>query len=255
MATEPVRTERPADGVLLITIDRPDRRNAVDGATSRALAAALDQLDGDPDLAVGVLTGAGGTFCAGMDLRAFLDGDAPEVPGRGFGGLTEAPPAKPLIAAVEGYALAGGCELVLACDLVVAAADATFGLPEVGLGLVAGSGGLLRLPHRIPRARAAELALTGDRFTAAEAHEWGLVNRVVASGGAQEAAVELAGRIARNAPLALAATKRLLAAADLPADEALARQQAELAAVKASEDAQEGARAFAEKRAPRWTGR
>jgi enoyl-CoA hydratase len=253
--TSPVRTERAGDGVLVLTLDRPAKRNAVDGRTSRALAAALDTLDDDPDLAVGVLTGAGGTFCAGMDLAAFLDGDAPEVPGRGFAGLTEAPPAKPLIAAVEGYALAGGCELVLACDLVVAAEDATFGLPEVGLGLVAGSGGLLRLPHRIPRAVAAELALTGDRFGAADAHRWGLVNRVVAPGGARDAAVGLAARIARNAPLALAATKRLLAAADLPAEEALARQQTELAAVKASEDAQEGARAFAEKRAPRWSGR
>jgi enoyl-CoA hydratase len=255
MTTEPVRVERPADGVLLLTLDRPEKRNAVDGAPSRALAAALDDLDADPGLSVGVLTGAGGTFCAGMDLRAFLDGDAPEVPGRGFGGLTEAPPAKPLIAAVEGYALAGGCELVLACDLVVAAEDATFGLPEVGLGLVAGSGGLLRLPHRIPRAVAAELALTGDRFGADDAHRWGLVNRLVAPGGAAGAAVELATRIARNAPLALAATKRLLAASDLPDDEARARQQIELDAIKATADAQEGARAFAEKRPPRWSGR
>jgi enoyl-CoA hydratase len=202
-----------------------------------------------------VLTGAGGTFCAGMDLRAFLDGDAPEVPGRGFGGLTQAPPTKPLIAAVEGYALAGGCELVLACDLVVAAEDAVFGLPEVGLGLIAGSGGLLRLPHRIPRSVATELALTGDRFDAADAHRWGLVNRLAAPGTARDAAVELAARVARNAPLALAATKRLLAAADLPDDEAWTRQQTELDAIKASADAQEGARAFAERRAPRWTGR
>jgi enoyl-CoA hydratase len=250
----PIRTERPTDGVLLITLDRPAKRNAVDGHTSRALAAALDELDADPTLAVGVLTGAGGTFCAGMDLKAFLDGDAPEVPGRGFGGLTQAPPAKPLIAAVEGYALAGGCELVLACDLVVAAEDATFGLPEVGLGLVAGSGGLLRLPHRLPRAVATELALTGDRFSAADAQRWGLVNRLAAPGAAGTAAIELAARIARNAPLALAATKRLLAAADLPVDEAWARQQAELDAIKATADAQEGARAFAERRPPRWMG-
>jgi enoyl-CoA hydratase len=251
----PVRVERPGHGVLVITLDRPAKRNAVDGHTSRAVAAALDELDTDPDLAVGVLTGAGGTFCAGMDLKAFLDGDAPEVPGRGFGGLTQAPPVKPLIAAVEGYALAGGCELVLACDLVVAAEDATFGLPEVGLGLIAGSGGLLRLPHRVPRAVATELALTGDRFGAADAHRWGLVNRVVAPGTALEAAVELAERVARNAPLALAATKRLLAASDLPDDEAWARQQTELDAIKATADAQEGARAFAERRPPEWTGR
>jgi enoyl-CoA hydratase len=254
MTMDPVRVERPAEGVLLLTLDRPDKRNAVDGTTSRAIAAALDDLDADPAFAVGVLTGAGGTFCAGMDLKAFLDGDAPEVPGRGFGGLTQAPPAKPLIAAVEGYALAGGCELVLACDLVVAAGDAVFGLPEVGLGLIAGSGGLLRLPHRIPRAVAAELALTGDRFTAADAHRWGLVNRIVSPGSAREAAVELASRVARNAPLALAATKRLLAASDLPADEAWVRQQTELDAIKATADAREGAQAFAERRTPRWTG-
>lgn len=250
-----VRTERPADAVLQITLDRPARRNALDGAASRAIAAALDELDTDPALAVGVLTGAGGTFCSGMDLRAFLDGDAPEVPGRGFGGLTEAPPAKPLIAAVEGFALAGGCELVLACDLVVAAEDAAFGLPEVRRGLVAGSGGLLRLPHRIPRSVAAELALTGDRFTAVDAHRWGLVNRLVEPSTAAAAAVELAARIAGNAPLALAATKRLLAASDRPHDEAWARQRTELGAVAASADAREGARAFAEKREPRWSGR
>ena len=242
----PVRLDRSKDGVLVLTLDRPAKRNAVDGHTSRAVAAALDELDADPGLAVGVLTGAGGTFCAGMDLRAFLDGDAPEVPGRGFGGLTQAPPAKPLIAAVEGFALAGGCELVLACDLVVAA--------ENGLGLVAGSGGLLRLPHRIPRAVAAELALTGDRFTAVDAHRWGLVNRLVPPGTAREVAVELAARIARNAPLALAATKRLLAASDLPTEDAWARQQTELDAIKATTDAQEGARAFSERRPPRWTG-
>jgi enoyl-CoA hydratase len=255
VGTAGIRTDRPADGVLVITLDRPAKRNAVDGATSRALAAALDELDADPGLAVGVLTGSGGTFCAGMDLAAFLDGDAPEVPGRGFGGLTQAPPATPLIAAVEGFALAGGCELALACDLVVAARDAVFGLPEVGLGLIAGSGGLLRLPHRVPRAVATELALTGDRFGAADAHRWGLVNRLVDPGAALDAAVELAGRIARNAPLALQATKRLLGAADLPAEQAWARQQTELDAVKATADAREGARAFAEKRAPRWTGR
>ncbi|GAA4833796.1 crotonase/enoyl-CoA hydratase family protein [Actinomycetospora corticicola] len=249
-----MRTERPSDGVLLITLDRPERRNAIDGAMSREIARVLDGFDADPSSSVGVLTGAGGTFCSGMDLRAFLDGDAPEVPGRGFGGLTQAPPAKPLIAAVEGFALAGGCELVLACDLVVAADDASFGLPEVGIGLIAGSGGLLRLPHRIPRSVAAELALTGDRFGAADAHRWGLVNRLVAPGAAVTAAVELAARIARNAPLALAATKRMLAASDLPVDEAWERQETELVAIKATEDAREGARAFGEKRAPRWSG-
>jgi enoyl-CoA hydratase len=251
-----VRTDRPAAGVLVITLDRPQVRNAVDGATSRELAAALDRLDADDELAVGVLTGAGGTFCAGMDLKAFLDGEQPEIPGRGFGGLTQAPPRKPLVAAVEGYALAGGCELVLACDLVVAASDASFGLPEVGLGLIAGSGGLLRLPRRLPYHVAMELALTGDRFSAEDAQRWGLVGRLTEPGGALAAAVELAARIARNAPLALAATKRIVAGSwAWPADEVWERNQAELDAIKASADAAEGARAFAEKRPPRWAGR
>jgi enoyl-CoA hydratase len=254
--TGSVRTDRPADGVLVMTLDRPAARNAVDGPTSRALGAALDLLDDDPALTVGVLTGAGGTFCAGMDLKAFLAGDSPEIPGRGFGGLTQAPPRKPLIAAVEGYALAGGCELVLACDLVVAAEDASFGLPEVTLGLIAGSGGLLRLPRRVPHQVAMRLALTGDRFGATEAHAWGLVGEVTPPGGALVAAVALASRIARNAPLAVTATKRVITESpDWPADEVWARQQAELDAILGSTDAREGASAFAERRPPRWTGR
>jgi enoyl-CoA hydratase len=162
---------------LVMTINRPAARNAIDFATATALAAALDELDATRELRVGILTGAGGTFSAGMDLKAFLRGEPREVEGRGFGGLTDAPPAKPLIAAVEGYALAGGCEMVLACDLVTAAEDAAFGLPEVKRGLIAGSGGLLRLPGRIPPQIAMEYALTGDLLPAVEAHRWGLVNR------------------------------------------------------------------------------
>jgi enoyl-CoA hydratase len=181
-----VRVER-RDGVLVVTLDRPEARNAVDSTVARQLAAAMDRLDADDDVAVGILTGAGGTFCAGMDLKAFLRGEQPELPGRGFGGLTEARPRKPLIAAVEGYALAGGCELVLACDLVVAASDAQFGLPEVGIGLFAGAGGLIRLPQRIPRQVAMEFALTGDRFGAPDAHRWGLVNRLTEPRGGQRA--------------------------------------------------------------------
>lgn len=251
----PVRTHRPADGVLVMTIDRPEARNAVDGATSRALGAALDLLDADPALTVGVLTGAGGTFCAGMDLKAFLRGDKPEIPGRGFGGLTQAPPHKPLIAAVEGYALAGGCELVLACDLVVAAEDASFGLPEVTLGLIAGSGGLLRLPGRVPRQVAMRLALTGDRFGAVDAHTWGMVGELTARGGALDAAVALASRIARNAPLAVETTKRIIVESpDWPATEIWERQQAELDVILDSADAREGTSAFAERRRPQWQG-
>ncbi|MFR9805046.1 crotonase/enoyl-CoA hydratase family protein [Pseudonocardia sp. RS010] len=255
-ADGPVRTDRLADGVLVMTLDRPEARNAVDGETSRALGAALALLDSDPGLAVGVLTGAGGTFCAGMDLKAFLRGDKPEIPGRGFGGLTQAPPRKPLVAAVEGYALAGGCELVLACDLVVAAEDASFGLPEVTLGLIAGSGGLLRLPSRVPRQVAMRLALTGDRFGAVDAHTWGLVGELTPPGGALAAAVALAARIARNAPLAVEATKRIIVESpDWPSTEIWERQQAELDRIVESADAREGASAFAERRRPQWQGR
>lgn len=245
-----------SDGVLVITLNRPQVRNAVDAATSAAVAAAVDELDGDDALTVGILTGAGGTFCSGMDLKAFLRGERPEVDGRGFAGLTGAPPATPLIAAVEGFALAGGCELVLACDLVTAARDASFGLPEVRRGLIAGSGGLLRLPRRIPPQIAMEYALTGDPLPAPEAHRWGLVNRLTAPGGALAAAHELAERIARNAPLAVRATKRVVVGSpSWPAEAMWDRQEAELRRVLASEDAQEGATAFAQRREPRWRGR
>lgn len=178
-------------------------------AVAQGIAAAMDRLDSADELRVGVLTGAGGTFCAGMDLKGFLTGDSPMVEGRGFGGLVEAPPRKPLIAAVEGFALAGGFELTLACDLVVAAEDATFGVPEVKRALVAGAGAAMLLPQRIPLAQAMELLLVGDPITSGRAAELGLVNRVVASGAALDAAVELAEKIAANGPLAVAATKQV----------------------------------------------
>jgi enoyl-CoA hydratase len=254
-ATEVVRVEeRP--GVLVITINRPEAKNAVTLEVSEAVAAALDALDGRPDLAVGVITGAGGAFCAGMDLKAFLRGERPSVPGRGFAGITEAPPAKPVIAAVEGHALAGGCEVVLACDMVVAGRSASFGLPEVKRGLVAAAGGLLRLPERIPAAVAMELVLTGDFMGAERAHEIGLVNRVVEDGSALEAALELADRIAANGPLAVAASKQVMVASrDWSVDERYSRQREIIDPVFASADAEEGARAFAEKRTPVWEGR
>ena len=172
------------DGVMIVTINRPAQRNAVTRAVSLAIAAALDTLDERDDLRVAVLTGAGGSFCSGMDLKAFVAGERPELEGRGFAGVTERSPVKPLIAAVEGFALAGGCELALACDLIVAAENAAFGLPEVSRGLVAGSGGLVRLPRRIPAGIALEYALTGARMAAPDAHRWGLVNRLAASGEA-----------------------------------------------------------------------
>ena len=241
---------------LVIAINRPAQRNAVTREVSLAIAAAVDRLDTDPALRVGIVTGRGGSFCAGMDLKAFVAGERPELESRGFGGLTEAPPKKPLIAAVEGYALAGGCELALACDLIVAAEDASFGLPEVTRGLVAGSGGLVRLPRRIPESIALEYALTGARMDAATAHRWGLVNRVTATGGALAGALELAAQITANAPLSTLMTKQIIQeSAHWPEDEIWERQRLLTEAVLASDDALEGARAFAEKRAPDWTGR
>ncbi len=242
--------------VLVLTIDRPAQRNAVNRAVSLAMAAALDDLDADPTLRVGIVTGAGGNFCSGMDLKAFVDGERPELEGRGFAGVTERGSIKPLIAAVEGFALAGGCELALACDLIVAGEGAVFGLPEAARGLVAGSGGLVRLRERIPPAIALEYALTAKRMDAATAHRWGLVNRLAPAGGALDAALALADKIAANAPLSIAASKAIMAAApDWPVAERWERQRPMVEAVLASDDAQEGARAFAEKRAPTWSGR
>lgn len=242
--------------VLVMTLNRPAQRNAVNRAVSLAMAAALDLLDSDADLRVGIVTGSGGSFCSGMDLKAFVDGERPEMEGRGFAGITEAPPKKPLIAAVEGYALAGGCELALACDLIVAGEGAMFGLPEAARGLVAGSGGLVRLRERIPPAIALEYALTAARMDAATAHHWGLVNRLVPTGGALGAAIALAEQIAANAPLSVSASKAIMAAApDWPVGARWERQRPMVEAVLASDDAQEGARAFAEKRDPRWSGR
>jgi enoyl-CoA hydratase/carnithine racemase len=240
---------------LVITINRPGARNAINRAVSVGLAEAVLLLDEDPALSVAVVTGAGGHFCAGMDLKAFVSGEDIAVPGLGLG-FTERPPLKPIIAAVEGFALAGGTELALATDLIVAARDARFGIPEVRRGLVAGGGGLFRLPQRIPYLKAMELALTGDSITAEQGLTYGLVNIVTERGEALAGALELADRIARNGPLAVAATKQIVAAAqDWGRDEAFARQSAIIAPVFASADAREGAVAFAEKRQPIWQGR
>jgi enoyl-CoA hydratase len=242
-------------GIAVITIDRPQARNAVNGEVARGIAAAVDEFDSRSDVSVLVLTGAGGTFSAGMDLKGFLSGDNPTVAGRGFAGIVEMPPSKPVIAAVEGYALAGGFELVLSCDLVVASEEARFGLPEVRRGLVAGAGGLLRLPSRIPYHLAMEIALTGEHFTAARLAEAGLVNRIVPAGQALAGARELAEKVALGAPLALAASKRVIVeSADWPAAEAFARQSEIISPIFTSKDAMEGAIAFAEKRAPNWRG-
>ncbi|VXB93089.1 Carnitinyl-CoA dehydratase [Nocardioides sp. AX2bis] len=256
VAEGPVLVEEREGGVLVVTLNRPQARNAVDAATAQALAAAVDRLEAGDHLRAGVLTGAGGTFCAGMDLKAFLRGETPMLPGRGFGGLTARPARKPMIAAVEGWAVAGGFELVLACDLVVAARTARFGVPEVKRGLVAAAGAAVLLPQRIPRAVALEMLFTGDPIDAERAEALGLVNRVTEEGGALLGALELAGRIAVNGPLAVRVTQQVAReAADWTFDEAWERQDELTRPVFLSDDAQEGSAAFAEKRAPRWTGR
>jgi enoyl-CoA hydratase len=244
------------DGVQVITINRPEAKNALDRAVAEAVAAAVDELDGSDALRVGVLTGAGGTFSAGMDLKAFLRGETPAIEGRGLCGITETPPRKPLIGAVEGWALAGGFELLLACDLVVAAETARFGVPEVKRSLVAAGGAALQLPRRVPYALALELLLTGDPLSAPRAAEIGLVNRVTPEGQALEGALALAATIAQNGPLAVAASKAIArGSADWTFEEGWRRQAEIVGPVFASEDAREGATAFAEKRAPVWKGR
>lgn len=241
--------------VLIMQLNRPQARNAATLEMAEAMASALDALDSQPELRVGIITGAGGSFCAGMDLKGFLQGKRPSLPGRGFCGLTMRPPAKPLIAAVEGYALAGGFELALACDLIVAARDAQFGLPEVKRGLAASAGGLLRLPKRLPYHVAMECILTGDMFGAERFAQLGLVNRLTEPGGALDAALALAQTIAANGPLAVAASKQVASqSGEWPLAEMFDRQAVITAPVFSSQDAREGAAAFAEKRPPVWKG-
>jgi enoyl-CoA hydratase len=243
------------DGLMIITINRPETRNAINGAVSYGVCAAVDELDARAGLRVGVLTGAGGTFCSGMDLKAFSRGESTRVKHRGLMGIARTPPDKPLIAAVEGHALAGGFEAVLAGDLVVAARDAVFGLPEARRGLAAAAGGLIRLPRLVPERVAAEMALTGDPVDAPFLHAHGLVNRLTDPGGALAEAERLARRIAGNAPLSVRAAKQVIRAQrDWPTDESFAHQDTITAPVIASDDAREGARAFVEKREPSWTG-
>jgi enoyl-CoA hydratase/carnithine racemase len=251
--SDEILTERQGR-ILVITINRPESRNAVNLAVSQGLADAVDELDENPELSVAVLTGASGNFCAGMDLKAFAAGEGVAIPGRGIG-FTERPPRKPIIAAVEGYALAGGTEVVLATDLVVASKSAKFGIPEVKRGLIAAGGGLLRLPHRIPYQKALELALTGDSFTAEQGEAWGFVNVVTEPGEALAGAIELAERITANGPLAVAVTKEVLVKSASWSEDEMWKKQLELIIpVFSSNDAKEGAIAFAEKRKPNWTG-
>ena len=244
-----------ADGIGIITINRPEARNAVNEEVARGIAAILDDFDSRSDITSLIITGAGDTFSAGMDLKGFAAGEDSTAGGRGFGGITQRPPAKTIIAAVEGYALAGGFEIVLSCDLVVASEEAVFGLPEVSRGLVAGAGGLFRLPRRIPYHLAMEIALTGARVSARRLDAVGLINRLTPPGEALAQARELAAVIGRNAPLSLAATKRIVVeSADWPLSESFDRQAEIAEPVFFSADAMEGAVAFAEKRAPVWRG-
>ena len=241
------------EGILLITINRPATKNAINLAVAEGIAAAIDELDGDNELRVAILTGAGGTFCAGMDLKAFISGEIPTIKGRGFGGLTEKPPQKPLIGALQGFVLAGGLELALACDLTVCGESTKFGIPEVKRGLVAAAGGLVRLPRAIPQRVAMEMALTGDPISSNRAYELGLVNRVVASECVQEEARKLAETICANGPLAVMASKKcIVESVDWPLERLFKNQYPITNPVFASEDAREGPRAFAEKRAPNW---
>ncbi len=241
--------------VLIVTINRPEARNAMNQAAAEGICAAMDRLDADGDLRCAILTGAGGTFCSGMDLKGFLRGESPSVPGRGFGGLSQWTPKKPIIAAVDGYALAGGMELALACDLIVASANARFGIPEVKRGLAAAAGGLIRLPRQIAPRIAMELALTGDFITAQRAYELGFINRI-SEGAALDTARELAARLAENGPLSLIASKAVIREShEWTEAEMWDRQASHTGPVFASSDAREGAAAFAEKRKPNWQGR
>lgn len=245
------------NGVQIITINRPEARNAINFDAAQALAAVFEAMDANDDVVLGVLTGAQGTFCSGMDLKAFAKtGQRPYAGDRGFAGLCERPPAKPLIAAVEGYALAGGFEMALSCDLIVAASDAKFGLPEVKRGIVAGAGGMMRLPSRIPYHLAMEVILTGEMFTAERAQSFGLINRLVEPGQALATALELACVVAANGPLAVRTAKSIVTQSrDWRQTDMFDLQRPRVAHIFSSADAKEGATAFAEKRKPVWTGK
>ena len=250
-----ILTERRGN-VLLITLNRPQVRNAVNAALAEGVAGALEELDAEESLSVGVLTGAGGFFCAGMDLGAFVKGESPWFGDRGFAGIAQRASRKPLIAAIEGFAVAGGMEIALACDLIVAAKGAKLGIPEATRSLVAAGGALLRLPRRMPYHMVMELALTGDTLPAERFHDFGVVNRLAEPGAAVEEAMELAARLAKNGPLALVASKRILQEQfDWSSAEMWEKQGAISGPVFASEDAKEGANAFKEKRDPVWRGR
>jgi enoyl-CoA hydratase len=254
MANEILRERR--GHVEVLTINRPEARNAINRATAIALGDALDDCETDDDVWVVVLTGADDkAFSAGMDLKAFANGEFP-ITDKGFGGITQRDFPKPLIAAANGSALAGGFEILISCDMVVAADHAKFGIPEAARGLVAGGGGLIRLPKRIPLAVAYEMALTAEPITAQRAYELGLVNRVVPGAQVLDEAIALAERIAKNAPLAVRTSKDVMKKSrELSEEESWALNGDAFGMIGRSADALEGAIAFAEKREPNWQGK
>jgi enoyl-CoA hydratase len=244
--------------VAVLTIRRPEARNAVNAEVAQAMEAAIDRLEAEEDAWVGIVTGDGPVFSAGADLKAIASGQGASINTErgGFGGIARRERTKPVIAAVDGPALAGGCEMVLACDMVVASTNASFGLPEVKRSLVAAAGGLFRLPRSIPRMVAMEVALTGDPIPAQRAFQLGLVNELVEPGQALTAALELAQRICANAPLAVRESRRIVLAAQTADDDALWRMTGEaFGRIVQTEDFGEGPRAFIEKRPPVWKGR
>lgn len=248
--SDAILTERRGR-VLVITMNRPEAKNAINGDLANGLWAAVGELNSDPSLTAGVLTGAGGAFCSGMDLKAFAKGEDIGPIQQFFGAGAE----KPLIGAIEGFALAGGLEIALSCDLLVAAEGAKLGIPEVKVGLFAAGMGLMRLPARVGYGKAMEMALTGDPISAEDGHAFGLITRLAAPGTAVDVAIELAERIAKNAPLGVAASKKVIRATQGNTEDEMMAIQAEMyIPVFTSNDAKEGPAAFAEKREPNWTG-